>query len=191
MTLVERIAKDLTAAMKARDVARTSVLRMTKAALTTRVAVSAGPFDEYMPTLSPDGRWAAYVSVESGHEEVYVRPFPQTDQARSQISRAGGSQPVWAHSGRELLYVSATDSMMTVAIPAGSEFHPGPPTALFSTRPFLIGPFHQNFAITPDDRAFIMLQPPTTETAGRRPKNLTVVLNWFAEVEAKMRAAAQ
>jgi Tol biopolymer transport system component len=155
---------------------------------TTRVTVSAGTFDEYMPALSPDGRWVAYVSIESGHEEVYVRPFPQTDRARWQVSPSGGAHPVWAHSGRELLYVSATDSMMSVPIPAGPDFHPGAPTALFSTRPFLIAPFHQNFAITPDDRKFIMLQRAGSGEA--RFTNLTVVLNWFAEVESEMRGAA-
>jgi Tol biopolymer transport system component/tRNA A-37 threonylcarbamoyl transferase component Bud32 len=154
---------------------------------TTRVTVSAGAFDEYMPTLSPDGRWVAYVSVESGHEEVYVRPFPQADRARWQVSTSGGSQPVWTHSGRELLYLSASDSLMSVAILAGPDFHSGPPTALFSARPFLIAPFHQDFAIAPDDRSFIMLQSAASQA--EHPTDLTVVLNWFAEVEAKLRGA--
>jgi len=119
---------------------------------TSRVTVSAGTFDEYAPALSPDGRWVAYVSVESGQEEVYVRPFPDTDRARWQVSASGGATPVWTHSGRELLYVSASDSMISVPIPDGADFHSGTPTALFSTRPFFIGPFHQSFAIMPTER---------------------------------------
>jgi Tol biopolymer transport system component/tRNA A-37 threonylcarbamoyl transferase component Bud32 len=161
---------------------------------TARVTVSAGSFDEYAPTLSPDGRWIAYVSVESGHEEVYVRPFPQTDQARWQVSTAGGSGPVWANSSRELLYVSAADSLMSVPVTATPDFHAGPPTALFSTQPYLVGPFHQVFAITPDDRNFIMI--PRTGSAGRgstgpNTGNLTVVLNWFTEVNVRMRGGSQ
>ena len=152
-----------------------------------RVTVSAGTFDEYMPALSPDGRWVAYVSIESGHEEVYVRPFPETDRARWQVSTSGGAHPVWAHSGRELLYISATDSMMSVPIQAGPDFRPGTPNALFATRPFLVGPFHQNYAITPDDRGFIMLR--RSGSGDVQPTNLTVVLNWFSEVDAEMRGA--
>ena len=154
---------------------------------TTRVTVSAGPFDEYMPTLSPDGHWVAYVSVESGHEEVYVRPFPQTDRARWQVSTAGGAQPVWANSGSELLYVSAFDSMMSVPVTARPDFHAGAPRALFSAQPFLIPPYHTNYAITPDDRHFIMLQHAATNRA--QLPDLTVVVNWLAEVQAKMRGA--
>jgi len=146
--------------------------------------VSAGTFDEYAPALSPDGRWVAYVSVESGQEEVYVRPFPDTDRARWQVSASGGATPVWTHSGRELLYVSASDSMISVPIPDGADFHSGTPTALFSTRPFFIGPFHQSFVIMPDDRDFIMVRRAASDAPNAA--NLTVVLNWFAEVDAKM-----
>jgi eukaryotic-like serine/threonine-protein kinase len=156
---------------------------------TARVTVSAGAFDEYSPALSPDSRWVAYVSVASGHEEVYVRPFPATDRARWQVSISGGAQPVWAHSGRELLYVSATDSLMSVPIPAGPDFHPGQPTALFSTRPFVVPPFHQSLALTPDDRNVILLKRAASGEA--RVVHLTVVLHWLAEVEAKLQGASR
>jgi len=156
---------------------------------TARVAVSAGAYDEYMPALSPDGRWVAYVSIESGHEEVYVRPFPQTDRARWQVSTSGGAQPVWAHSGRELLYVSAADSLMSVPVTTSPDFHAGAPTALFSTQPFIIGPFHQNFAIAPDDRSFIMRR--RAVTAASATTELTVVLNWTAEIETRMQGAGR
>jgi len=154
---------------------------------TARVTVSAGTYDEYMPALSPDGRWVAYVSVESGHEEVYVRPFPQTDRARWQVSTSGGAQPVWAHAGRELFYVSAADSLMAVPVTERPDFHAGTPSPLFSTRGFLIQPFHQAYAIEPGDRSFIMQQ--RTGPADSQRTDLTVVLNWFAELEAKMRGA--
>ena len=153
------------------------------------VTISARVFDEYMPTLSPDGRWIAYVSVESGHEEVYVRPFPDVERARWQVSTAGGSQPVWAHSGRELFYVAASDSVVAVDVSGTPDFATGAGRELFSTRSFLLQPFHQGLTVTPDDRAFIMLQPAGT-SAGQASR-LTVVLNWFDEVGAKMAAARQ
>jgi len=154
---------------------------------TTRVTVSAGSFDEFMPALSPDGRLVAYVSTESGQEQVYVRPFPETDRARWQVSTSGGTQPLWAHSGRELLYLGASDSLISIPVLPGPDFHPGPPTALFSTRPYLIPPFHQNYVIAPDDRSFILLR--RAGSAEPHGVTLTVVLNWFAEVEARMRGA--
>jgi eukaryotic-like serine/threonine-protein kinase len=150
---------------------------------TARVTVAAGSFDEYEPALSPDGRWVAYVSVESGQEEVYVRPFPGTDQARWQLSTLGGSQPLWSRSGRELFYVTPGDSLVAVEIAPGAEFHPGARKALFSTRKMVLQPLHQSYAVTPDDRGFIMFQ---AAGAGESRTTLTVVLNWFDEVRARM-----
>jgi Tol biopolymer transport system component len=151
---------------------------------TTRITVSAGPADEYMPTLSPDGRWIAYVSVESGRQEVYVRPFPETSRARWQVS-AGGSNPAWSHSGRELFYVDRADSLVAVSVTGTTEFQTGPRRALFNTRPFLLLPFHRVFDVFPDDQSFLMLKRPNTSSS--EANRLTVVLNWFSEVEAKVR----
>jgi serine/threonine-protein kinase len=151
---------------------------------TARVTVSASGFDEYMPALSPDGRWVAYVSVESGKAEVYVRPFPRTDQARWQLSTQGGSHPLWSHSGRELFYVAPGDSLMAVEIAPGAEFRPGTRRALFSTRVVVVQPYHQTAAVTPDDRGFIMLRAAGSAESRVAP---TVVLNWFEELRAKMR----
>jgi serine/threonine-protein kinase len=152
---------------------------------TTRITVAAGPFDEYMAALSPDGHWIAYVSIESGREEVYVRPFPATDRARWQLSAAGGSAPAWSHSGREIFYVDQFDSLVVVAVGGIPDFKAGTPRPLFSTRPYLLLPYHRNYDVTPDDRSFVMLQK--GGTTGAENNRLTVVLNWFTEVEAKLR----
>jgi eukaryotic-like serine/threonine-protein kinase len=156
---------------------------------TARLTIAARVFDEYMPTLSPDGRWIAYVSVESGHEEVYVRPFPDVERARWQVSTSGGSQPLWAHSGRELFYVTATDSLVAVNVAGTRDFAAGARRGLFSTQSFLIQPFHQGLAVTPDDRAFIMLQ--RAVPTGSQAADLTVVLNWFTEVRTKTAGAGK
>jgi serine/threonine-protein kinase len=152
---------------------------------TARITVSAGAADEYMPALSPDGRWIAYVSVESGREEVYVRPFPETGRARWQISVAGGANPLWSNSGRELFYVDMSDSLVAVSVSGTPDFQPGSRRALFSTRPFILLPLHRSYDVMPDDQSFVMLK---RSLAGSAEANrLTVVLNWFTEVEAKVR----
>ncbi len=153
---------------------------------TTRVTVSAGPSDEYMPALSPDGRWIAYVSIESGEEEVYVRPFPETTRARWQISSSGGSSPAWSHSGRELFYVSRTDSLISVAVPPGTAFEPGTQRTLFGAQDYAIQPFHRAYDVTPDDKAFIMFKRSLVPKSDAN--RLTVVLNWLTEVEARVKA---
>jgi serine/threonine-protein kinase len=145
---------------------------------TTRHVIAAGAFDEYAPALSPDGRWLAYVSVESGREEVYVRPFPDAGRARRQVSTSGGTEPVWSHSGRELFYLSATDSLIAVETPggAGPEFVAGPARALFSTRALRVDPYHRSYEVTPDDRGFIMLQ---NDSSAAGPGTLAITLNWL------------
>ena len=154
---------------------------------TTRITVAAGPYDEYMPALSPDGRWIAYVSVESGREEVYVRPFPDTDRARWQVSTAGGSAPAWAHSGRELFYADRADSLIVIGVTLTPDFQATSRRALFGTRPFVQLPFHRSYDVSPDDQSFLMLQ--RSRAFGAEANRLTVVLNWFQELDARMRQA--
>jgi Tol biopolymer transport system component/tRNA A-37 threonylcarbamoyl transferase component Bud32 len=153
----------------------------------SRITVSAGPFDEYMPALSPDGRWIAYVSVESGREEVYVRPFPQTDRARWQVSTAGGAGPAWSHSGRELFYVDRGDSMIVAGISTAPDFQVTSRRALFSARPFVLLPYHRSYEIGEDDRSFLMFR--RSRSSGDEANRLTVVLNWFQELESRSAAA--
>ncbi|HET9603818.1 MAG TPA: hypothetical protein VFO96_05970, partial [Gemmatimonadales bacterium] len=147
---------------------------------TARHTLAAGTYDEYAPALSPDGRWLAYVSAESGREQVFVRPFPDAGRARWSVSTGGGFSPVWSHSGQELFYISSADSMMAVTIPknSGPEFTPGPAHALFSTRSMQVDPYHPGYAVTPDDRSFIML---SRDSSAATPGHLTIVLNWLSE----------
>ena len=81
--------------------------------------------DEYAPTLSPDGRWLAYVSDETGRDEVYLRPFPDVDDGKWQVSTNGAQAPLWAHSGREFFYVDAQRNMMAVADAGGGPLAAG------------------------------------------------------------------
>jgi serine/threonine-protein kinase len=86
------------------------------------------------PTISPDGQWMAYKAVESGPDEIYVRPFPDVNGGRWQISTDEGDDPVWAPDGRELFYRGSGGRMMAVPMEAEPTFNPGIPEALFEGR---------------------------------------------------------
>jgi serine/threonine-protein kinase len=152
---------------------------------TTEITISASKFDEYSPALSPDGRWVAYVSIESGREEVYVRPFPNTSDARWQVSTEGGAAPAWSHSGKELFYITADAQLRSVAVQGGQEFQAGAHRDLFSVKGLSCSPFHTCYAVSPDDRSFIMLQPwgASTQRAGIF---LELVLGWNDELKAAL-----
>jgi eukaryotic-like serine/threonine-protein kinase len=146
----------------------------------TPVATSA--FEEYAPTLSPDGRWVAYVSDESRRAEVYVRPFPNPQAARWQVSRAGGTEPVWAHSGRELFYRNAADDLEAAEVAAAAPFRIVAERALFAVRDYVPLPLDRGYAVSPDDRSFLFVQQKPGVAS-----QLIVVLNWFGELKAKVR----
>jgi hypothetical protein len=95
------------------------------------------PFREVNGVFSPDGRWVAYMSNESGRQEIYVRPFAGTSAAggQSQVSTAGGAFPVWRHDGKELYYLNPAGVMMAVPITIiGATVEPGVPLQLFPTQ---------------------------------------------------------
>ncbi len=101
-----------------------------------------GPANEGGPTVSPDGRWLAYSSDENGSYQVYVRPFPDVDSGRWQISTAGGIHPHWSSDGGELFYLEVRDAevaMMAVAVESGETFRPDVPVALFQGDYFFAG----------------------------------------------------
>jgi Tol biopolymer transport system component/predicted Ser/Thr protein kinase len=127
-------------------------------------------FNEVRATFSPDGKWVAYVSDESGREEVYVTSFPARS-GRRQISTGGGRRPRWRSDGRELFYAARGGKVMTVEVGPGGEF--GPPTELFQIRGA------REYAVAPDGQRFLVdvgIENPTTAPA-------TVVLNWTADLK--------
>jgi eukaryotic-like serine/threonine-protein kinase len=147
----------------------------------TPVPIATSSFEEYAPALSPDGRWIAYVSNESDPPQVYVRPFPDAAAARWQVSRAGGTEPVWSHSGRELFYRSAGGDLVAATIAPGASFRVESERALFSARPYMTEILDHAYDVSPDDRSFLFVRiPPSTGSP------LVVVLNWFEELKAKV-----
>ena len=139
-------------------------------------------FAEANATVSPDGRWLAYESNESGKLDVYVRPFPNVDSGRWQVSTGGGTQAVWARNGRELLYRSG-DAMMSVPIETGASFVARTPVVVFRGQyaPSLGG---RNYDVSPDGQRFLMLKVNADAGGQSAPSSrITVVENWTEELK--------
>jgi Tol biopolymer transport system component len=150
-----------------------------------RAVVSTPAFDEAAIALSPDGRWLAYESNETGRVEVYVRPFPNTDAGKWQVSTAGGVAPLWARNGRELFFVNGNREMVVIAVPDGSTFRPGAERVLFRMGDDLYLNQHENytpFDISLDGSRFLMAR--RVQAAVTHVAPLIVVENWFTELRA-------
>jgi eukaryotic-like serine/threonine-protein kinase len=140
------------------------------------------PGYEDAPQFSPDGRWLAYVSNESGRKEIYVQPYPGPG-GKWQISTEGGSEPMWNPKGKELFYRSGDngDKMMAVDISTQPGFVAGKPRQLFEGK-YLPDPYARaNYDVSPDGQRFLMLKP--SEQLGAAPTQINVVLNWFEELK--------
>jgi serine/threonine protein kinase len=136
-------------------------------------------FSETHPEFSPDGRWIAYVSDESGRAEVYVQPFPGPG-GKGQISIDGGSQPLWSRNGRQLFYRNS-NQVWVADVQTGSAFSAGKPRLVFERAGYgMIGPVTL-WDISPDGRRFLMVK-----LGERKPKPVTemiLVQNWFEDLK--------
>jgi Tol biopolymer transport system component len=135
-------------------------------------------FNEAQGQFSPDGRWMAYSSNESGRTEVYVQAFPASG-GKWQISTAGGSFPRWRRDGKELFYRTADQKLMAVAVQTDSTFQAGQPRALFETRTSEVPVIP--YAVSADGQRFLV----NTAIEDTNTSPITVVLNWIAEVAKK------
>jgi len=144
---------------------------------------------ESEPSLSPDGRWLAYVSDEGERPDVYVRPFPNVDAGKWQISRGGGSEPLWAHSGHELFYRDASLNLIAVTVGPGAVFESAEQRTLFSTKAYQSNLISRRvYDIAPDDRRFLFARTVGSSAgAAAGPPNLVRIDNWFTELGAPRR----
>ncbi len=137
------------------------------------------PYAEWGGMFSPDGRWLAYWSNESGRDEVYVQAYPGPG-GKWQVSTEGGSRPVWSKNGRELFY-PVGEKIMVADIEAGAVLKIGKPRVLFEGR------FWDNaghfYAITPNGTKFVMLKENEQQSTATQ---INVVLNWFDELERRV-----
>ena len=137
---------------------------------------------EFQPEVSPDGHWMAYASTESGRFEVYVRPFPDVDDGKWQISRDGGLAPVWAPDGRELFFrTKGGAEMLVVAVDTEPVFNPGNPEVLF-TAPYRAAQGRGRPWDVAADGRFLMIKDSGSGQEAGGPSQINVVLNWTEEL---------
>ncbi len=140
----------------------------------------AGDFQETNPQISPDGRWLAYASDESGQREIYVSPFPNAAEGKWRVSRDGGTEPLWAEDGRELFYRNGS-AVFAVSVDTSSAFASGEPQLLFT------GPYYRTalnrghtYDAMPDGQKFVMIRESETDAAR---SEIIVIQNWLEELE--------
>jgi dipeptidyl aminopeptidase/acylaminoacyl peptidase len=154
-----------------------------------RPLIGATANNEVSAVISPDGRWLAYVSDESGSEEIYVRPFPAVGEGRWQVSSNGAVAPRWSRDGRELYFLSSrsggttlSSTLLAVPILRGDGFVTGPPVA--------IAPFpsrvRASYDVTPDGRFLISVPEVSEITNGGARQRIVIVQNWFQELNTKV-----
>jgi serine/threonine-protein kinase len=143
--------------------------------------VLVAPFDYPVVDLSPDGRWLAVQGNESGRFEVYVRPFPDVNSGRWQVSADGGTFPAWARSGRELFYLAPDGSLMSVPIEVVPSFAAGRPVQVVKPGYWTgTGTTGRPYDVSPDGARFLMLKPVDERDSADR---IVVVENWTEELK--------
>ncbi|MEO5937059.1 MAG: protein kinase, partial [Terriglobales bacterium] len=140
-------------------------------------AVLKTAFPEVIPDFSPDGRWIAYSSNESGTMEIYVVPFPSVE-AKFQISTTGGTQPLWAPDGKTIYYVALDGKLMAASIHTSPAFRAETARPLFESRVRQITFGFREFTITPDGRKFLV----NTQVEQVENEPIHLIQNWTAEL---------
>jgi len=138
------------------------------------------PAIEFGGSFSPDGRWIAYVSNETGRFEIFVRPAADPSGGKWQISEEGGNEPLWAPNGRELFYRNE-GKVMAVPVQTAPAFQSGNPQLLFEGRHYGASATYHTYDVSPNGREFLMLQESEESST-----QLQVVLNWFEELKQLM-----
>jgi Periplasmic component of the Tol biopolymer transport system len=133
--------------------------------------------------ISPDGRWVAYQSNDTGRDEIYVRPFPDINGGRWQVSTAGGRTPLWSRTGDELFFLSADGGIRGVRVTSGASWSAGQPVPLVGAQYFhSAGAFPRQFEVSPDGRRFLMIKE-ADEGKEQAPNQIAVVLNWTEDLK--------
>ncbi len=145
---------------------------------TTVRALIATPAAEVSPTISPDGRWLAYTSDEGGRAEIFVRPFPNVDDGKWQVSRSGGTEPLWSPDGRELFYRSSEGPLVAAQVVTTTSFRVTSRRRLFSMTRSVRVENHTAYTVSRDGRRFLFTRIPQGQDAFR----LVLVQNWFTEL---------
>lgn len=143
------------------------------------------PADELLPRFSPDGRWVAYRSHESGTPEIYVRPFPASDGGKWQISSGGGIYAMWSGNGRELYYETPDTRIMAVPYSAhGGSFLPGRPRVWSDRQIDYSGT--SNLDAAPDGKRMLVFMPAAAGPGAAGSAHVTMLLNFFDELKRRL-----
>ena len=139
-----------------------------------------GPLVDRNPEVSPDGQWLAYESNDSGQLQVFVRPFPDVNKGKIQVSTAGGAQPLWARNGQELFYIAPGGVLMSVPVKSGTTWTAGPPTRLFEAPYFRGGggSDSRTYDVSPDGKRFLMIKQERPRQPARAPASLWSSTGW-------------
>ncbi len=135
--------------------------------------LAASDFEEYGVSISPDGKWFAYSSTESGRPEIFVRPVADPGSGRVQISVYGGEEPLWSHSGRELFYRSRRGEMIAAEIQPGAMLSVRARRTLFVNPALGSDPYFRAYDVAQGDQRFLMVDRPIGEAT-----DIVLVLNW-------------
>jgi Tol biopolymer transport system component len=147
----------------------------------TSTPLLASPFNELRPKFSPDGKWIAYVSDESGDTQVYVRSFP-SGAVKIQISNAGGNQPEWRRDGKELFYLAPDSTLVAVELHSGAGgLVVGASQPLFQTNAEDARVIRNHYTASSDGQRFLVMSPLVPPNISR----LVAVVNWTAALERK------
>jgi serine/threonine-protein kinase len=148
---------------------------------------------EVQAQISPDNQWIAYASTEASGEarkaEIYIRPFPEVNRGKWQVSTNGGNSPRWSPDSRELIYLSDDNAVMSVAIESDPALSLGTPRKLFQSSYVGLGNEGTPWDIHPKDGRLLMMKDPLTSIQGGEgasPRRINVVLNWDEELKERV-----
>jgi Tol biopolymer transport system component len=153
---------------------------------TTPVPLVADQFTELHPAVSPDGRWIAYTSDESGTQEVYVRAFPATTAGRWQVSNGGGVQPRWSSDGRELYYFGSGNRLVAAQTRTTHGFEVTELKPVLSAVRYPADRFHQQYDVLPGGKGLVFPRPWGADPAAGAP-TVVEAENWLVDVQARTR----
>ena len=144
-------------------------------------------FSESGGVVSPDGRWLAYESHESGQSEIYLAPFPNVNASKQQVSTRGGTRPLWSKDGRELFYYVTPDTIMALPVRLGAD------VVLGILQVVVKGPFAvavntgRHYDVSPDGKRFLLLKDAEAAAGARpAPPEIHLVQHWAEELKAKV-----
>jgi serine/threonine-protein kinase len=146
--------------------------------------------------FAPNGRFLAYQSSEfsrnsssatSGASDIYVRPYPDVDNAKWPISSGGGSRPAWSRDGRELFYLDRVGRLIAVPVQTnGPTFSAGKPAVMIDTPYFAQATGGRSYDVSPDGQRFLMIKEPSTKDERATPASMVVIDNWLEELKQRV-----